>query len=73
MNAAAQTLSSSTSFENRRHLREKLFDNPNTDMPLLSFFNLQGYAQGDWDSPDFSASKSLSLLFLLCFSLFDIV
>jgi len=35
-------------------LREKLFDNPYTDIPLLSFFNLQSYAQGDWDHPDFS-------------------
>ncbi|KAL7553196.1 hypothetical protein ACHAWF_016455, partial [Thalassiosira exigua] len=30
-------------------LREKLFDNPSTDIPLLSFFNLQSYAQGDWE------------------------
>ena len=37
-----------------RVLHEKLFENPNTDIPLLSFFNLQNYAQGDWDHPDFS-------------------
>lgn len=47
---AAQTLQSTTD----RHLREKLFDNPNTDLPLLSFFNLQSYSQGDWDHPDFA-------------------
>lgn len=40
-----------------RLLHEKLFDNPNTDNPLLSFFNLQNYAQGDWDHPDFSESE----------------
>ncbi len=50
---AAQTLSSAPD----RILREKLFDNPNTDNPLLSFFNLQNYAQGDWDHPDFSESE----------------
>ena len=37
-----------------RVLHEKLFENPNTDMPLLSFFNLQSYAQGDWDHVDLS-------------------
>ncbi|KAL7544101.1 hypothetical protein ACHAXR_013579, partial [Thalassiosira sp. AJA248-18] len=50
--SAAQTLSSTSTSD--RFLREKLFDNPNTDIPLLSFFNLQSYAQGDWDHPDFS-------------------
>lgn len=35
-----------------RALREKLFDNPATDMPILSFFNFQNYAQSDWDHPD---------------------
>lgn len=49
---AAQTLSSAPD----RILREKLFDTPNSDNPLLSFFNLQNYAQGDWDHPDFSES-----------------
>ena len=53
---AARNLSSSSALE-QRHIREKLFENPNTDIPLLSFFNLQSYAQGDWDSPDFSASE----------------
>ncbi|KAL3826923.1 hypothetical protein ACHAXA_006003 [Cyclostephanos tholiformis] len=47
---AAQTLASKSD----RFLREKLFDNPYTDNPLLAFFNLQTYAQGDWDHPDFS-------------------
>ena len=56
---AAQTLSSAPD----RILREKLFDNPNTDNPLLSFFNLQNYAQGDWDHPDFSESE---FSFLIC-------
>ena len=50
---AAQSLSSKSD----RQLREKLFDNPNTDIPLLSFFNLQSYAQSDWDHPDFSESE----------------
>ena len=50
---AAQTLQ----FASDRLLREKIFDNPNTDIPLLSFFNLQSYAQGDWDHPDFSESE----------------
>ena len=45
------------SSDQRRLLREKLFDNPYTDIPLLSFFNLQSYAQGDWDHPDFSESE----------------
>eukprot|EP00986_Skeletonema_menzelii_P013803 scaffold8428_cov151-Skeletonema_menzelii.AAC.1 len=34
--------------------REKLFDNPSTDSPLLAFFNLQGYCQADWDHADLS-------------------
>lgn len=50
---ATQTLSSKSD----RLLREKLFDNPYTDIPLLSFFNLQSYAQSDWDHPDFSESE----------------
>lgn len=50
---AAQTLSSAPD----RILREKLLDNPSSDNPLLSFFNLQNYAQGDWDHPDFSESE----------------
>eukprot|EP00970_Alexandrium_tamarense_P018094 scaffold13318_cov193-Alexandrium_tamarense.AAC.6 len=48
--AAAQALP----FSKERLLREKLFDNPNTDMPLLAFFNLQNYAQQDWDHEDLS-------------------
>lgn len=52
---AAQTISSSPD----PLLCEKLFDNPNTDIPLLSFFNLQNYAQIDWDHPDFSESEYL--------------
>ena len=47
---AAQALPSTSD----RHVREKLFDNPNTDMPLLAFFNLQSYSQGDWDHADLS-------------------
>jgi len=47
---AAQTLRSKSD----RVLHEKLYENPNTDIPLLSFFNLQSYAQGDWDNPLFS-------------------
>mmetsp|Transcript_27836 Transcript_27836/g.55703 ORF Transcript_27836/g.55703 Transcript_27836/m.55703 type:complete len:2024 (+) Transcript_27836:44-6115(+) len=34
--------------------REKLFDNPSIDSPLLAFFNLQGYCQADWDHADLS-------------------
>lgn len=34
--------------------REKLFDNPSIDSPLLAFFNLQGYCQADWDHTDLS-------------------
>ena len=34
--------------------REKLFDNPSIDSPLLAFFNLQGYCQADWDHKDLS-------------------
>lgn len=48
--AAAESLHHSPD----RALREKLFDNPNTDMPILSLFNLQNYAQSDWDHPDLS-------------------
>lgn len=51
--SAAQTLLSTSD----HLLREKLFDNPNTDIPLLSFFSLQSYAQSDWDHPDFSKSE----------------
>ena len=50
---AAQTLSLTSD----QLLREKLLENPYTDVPLLSFFHLQNYAQGDWDHPDFSESK----------------
>ena len=50
---AAQALQSTSD----HLLREKLFDNSNTDISLLSFFNLQSYAQGDWDHPDFSESE----------------
>ena len=50
---AAQTLASKSD----RRLREKLFDS--SENPLLSFFNLQTYAQGDWDHPDFSESECL--------------
>jgi hypothetical protein len=52
---AAKTLASKSD----HFLREKLFDNPSMDIPLLSFFNLQNYAQGDWDHPDFSESECL--------------
>lgn len=55
---AAQTLSSAPD----RLIRDKLFDNPNTDNPLLSFFNLQNYAQGDWDHPDFTESECVICL-----------
>jgi hypothetical protein len=59
---AAQTLASKSD----RFLREKLFDNPYTDNPLLSFFNFQTYAQGDWDHPDFSESEChFSLWFVI--------
>lgn len=34
--------------------REKLFDNPSIESPLLAFFNLQGYCQADWDHADLS-------------------
>jgi hypothetical protein len=34
--------------------REKLFDNPSIDSPLLGFFNLQAYCQADWDHADLS-------------------
>jgi hypothetical protein len=50
---AAQTLTLTSD----QLLREKLLDNPYTDVPLLSFFHLQNYAQGDWDHPDFSESE----------------
>jgi len=50
---AAQTLSVTTD----RLLREKLLENPYTDIPLLSFFHLQNYSQGDWDHPDLSESE----------------
>ena len=48
--AAAQSLRRTSD----RSLREKLFDNPSTDMPILSFFNFQNYAQTDWDHEDLS-------------------
>ena len=48
--AAAQSLHHTSN----RSLREKLFDNPSTDMPILSFFNFQNYAQADWDHEDLS-------------------
>ena len=54
--SAAQAIMAAQALRSKpdRVLREKLFENPNTDMPLLSFFNLQSYAQSDWDHPDFS-------------------
>jgi hypothetical protein len=52
--ARAITAAKSLHHSPDRALREKLFDNPNTDMPILSFFNLQNYAQSDWDHPDLS-------------------
>lgn len=52
--AAAIVAAQALPFTSDGHLREKLFENPNTEIPLLSFFNLQNYAQGDWDHPDFS-------------------
>ena len=61
---AAQTLASKSD----RFLREKLFDN--SDIPLLSFFNLQSYAQGDWDHPDFSESECLLGLQFVVFIIF---
>jgi hypothetical protein len=48
--AAAETLHRSPD----RALYEKLYDNPNTNTPILSFFNFQNYAQSDWDDPDLS-------------------
>lgn len=48
--AAAKSLRGSQD----RSLREKLFDNPATDMPILSYFNFQNYAASDWDHPDLS-------------------
>lgn len=52
---AAQTLFVTSD----RLLREKLLENPYADIPLLSFFHLQNYAQGDWDHPDLSLSEFL--------------
>ncbi len=52
---AAKTLASKSD----HFLCEKLFDNPSMDILLLSFFNLQNYAQGDWDHPNFSESECL--------------
>ncbi|KAL7465896.1 hypothetical protein ACHAXS_006197 [Conticribra weissflogii] len=37
-----------------RQTREKLFDNPLTETPLLAFFNLQSHSQADWDQSDLS-------------------
>ncbi|KAL3782651.1 hypothetical protein HJC23_010160 [Cyclotella cryptica] len=52
--SAARAIAAAKSLHHNpdRALHEKLFDNPNTDIPILSFFNLQNYAQADWDHPD---------------------
>ena len=54
--SAARAITSAQSIHDTpdRVLHEKLFDNPATDVPLLSFFNFQNYAQSDWDNPDLS-------------------
>lgn len=54
--SAARAIAAAQSLHNRpdKSIREKLFDNPATDVPILSFFNFQNYAQTDWDHPDLS-------------------
>jgi len=52
--ATAIVAAESVSGASERQTREKLFDNPQTDMPLLAFFNLQSYSQADWDQSDLS-------------------